>query len=142
MLFDLAANGIMAQRYLAAHGITDRQLAELVVERWAAAVSFGGVEIDAAPNADAVLASGNGAAPLTEMMFARPVDGAVAVLLGRDDIARRASRNPVFVTGMGSSMDGHALPRVNTTASRPVGRRRQWPIAKRVGRRTKPIWSN
>ena len=104
-----AANGIMAQRYLAAHGITDRQLADLVVERWADAVSFGGVEIDAAPNADAVLGSGSGAAPLTEMMFARPVDGAVAVLLGREDIARRAARNPVFVTGMGSSMDSHAF---------------------------------
>ncbi|MFT3965523.1 MAG: 3-ketoacyl-CoA thiolase [Sphingobium sp.] len=102
-----AANGIQAQRYLASGGVTDRQLAELVAERWAAAKDAG-VLVGDLPDADAVLASGEGAAPLTELMLSRPVDGAVAVLIAREDIARRSSANPAFITGMGTSMDTHS----------------------------------
>ena len=104
-----AANGIQAQRYLAAHGVSDADMADLVARRWADAAQFGRVEIDSIPDAAAVLASGNGAAPLTELMLSRPVDGAVAVLLVNEDIARRAGRPPVFVTGMGNAMDSHAF---------------------------------
>lgn len=103
-----AASGIQAQRYLAATGLSDRDLAELVAERWAAAADAG-VLVDELPDVDAILASGEGAAPLTELMFSRPVDGAVAVLIAREDIAERASRNPVFITGMGTSMDTHSF---------------------------------
>ncbi|RYM10880.1 thiolase C-terminal domain-containing protein [Sphingobium cupriresistens] len=111
-----AANGILAQRYLAESGLSRRDLADLVAERWAAAATSGKVAIDDLPDADAVLAAEEGAAPLTELMFARPVDGAVAVLIAREDIARRVSRNPAFITGMGTSMDTHSL------AAREAGR--------------------
>lgn len=104
-----AANGIQAQRYLAAHGVSDADMAGLVARRWADAARNGKVAIDSVPDAAAVLGSGNGAAPLTELMLARPVDGAVAVLLVNEDIARRTGRPPVFVTGMGSGMDTHAF---------------------------------
>ena len=104
-----AATGIQAQRYLKAHGGSDRDLADLVAARWAAAAEHGGVAIDELPDADAVLASGAAATPLTKLMMARPVDGAVAVLIAREDIGRRASRAPVFITGMGTSMDRHAF---------------------------------
>lgn len=104
-----AANGILAQRYLAESGLSRRDLADLVAERWAAAAASGKVAMDNLPDADAVLAADEGAAPLTELMFARPVDGAVAVLIAREDIARRVSRNPAFITGMGTSMDTHSL---------------------------------
>lgn len=104
-----AANGIQAQRYLAAAGVSDKDLAELVARRWAAAAANGGVAIDEVPDPEAVLASGEGAAPLTKLMLARPVDGAVAVLIAREDIARRVSRNPAFITGMGTAMDTHSF---------------------------------
>lgn len=104
-----AANGIMAQRYLAQHGVSDQALAEIVAQRWTDAASFGNVAMDSIPDAAAVLGSGDAATPLTELMLARPVDGAVAVLIGSEEIARRGSSNPVFVTGMGSSMDSHAF---------------------------------
>jgi acetyl-CoA C-acetyltransferase len=42
-------------------------------------------------------------------MMSRPVDGAVAVLLASEDIARRAARTPVWITGMGASTDRHAF---------------------------------
>ena len=104
-----AANGIQAQRYVAEYGASERDLAELVARRWADAAENGDVEIDELPDADAVLASSGGAAPLTRMMLARPVDGAVAVLIATETIARRTSRAPVIITGMGSAMSGHAF---------------------------------
>jgi acetyl-CoA C-acetyltransferase len=104
-----AANGIQAQRYLASHGTRERDLAELVARRWTDAAANGDVSVDVMPDADTVLASGGGATPLTSMMLARPVDGAVAVLLATETIARRTSRAPVVVTGMGSAMSGHAF---------------------------------
>lgn len=104
-----AANGIQAQRYFADHGTSERELAELVARRWADAAERGNVAIDALPDADTVLASAGGSAPLTGLMLARPVDGAVAVLIATETIARRTSRTPVIVTGMGSAMNGHAF---------------------------------
>ena len=66
-----------------------QRLAEIVAERWKAAAAGGRVAMDAVLDADAVLAANEGAAPLTELMFARPVDGAVAVLIAREFPGRR-----------------------------------------------------
>lgn len=104
-----AANGVQAQRYLSESGVSTNDLAEIVADRWAAAAAGGKVAIDAVPDAKAVLNAEEGAAPLTRLMFARPVDGAVAVLIAREDIARRTSRAPAFITGMGTSMDTHSF---------------------------------
>lgn len=104
-----AALGIQAQRYLARTKVTDRDLAELVAKHWANASANGRVQVDKAPDAQAVLGSGEGAFPLSELMLARPVDGAVAMLIANEDVASRASRNPVFITGMGTAMDRHSF---------------------------------
>jgi acetyl-CoA C-acetyltransferase len=105
----LAASGIQAQRYLSHREIGGRDLARLVARRWAAAAKFGGVAIDAVPDEDAVLGSAPAAHPLTEMMLSRPVDGAVAILLAGEEIARRTAKSPVWITGMGMSADTHAF---------------------------------
>jgi len=104
-----AALGIQAQRYLASSGRSQKDLADVVARRWAAAAEHGDVAIDDLPNSEAVLASADVATPLKQLMMARPLDGAVAVLIAREDIARRATHAPVFVTGMGTSMDRHAF---------------------------------
>ncbi len=104
-----AASGMQAQRYLGAHGVSERDLAELVAKRWADAARYGKVDIDSAPDADAVLASGDAATPLKRLMLARPVDGAVAVLLANEEVAMRYNGAPVFITGMGNAMDSHAF---------------------------------
>lgn len=104
-----AASGMQAQSYLRAHGVTETQLANVVSRRWQDAAQRGRVAIAAVPDAEAVLASVNVAAPLRKLMMSRPVDGAVAVLLASEDIARRAARTPVWFTGMGASMDRHAF---------------------------------
>ena len=104
-----AASGIQAQRYLAEHKVTDGDLARLVARRWSDAARFGRVPMAGVPTDQQVLASPNVATPLRSLMMSRPVDGAVAVLLASDRIARRVARTPVWVTGMGSAADRHAF---------------------------------
>jgi acetyl-CoA C-acetyltransferase len=103
-----AAAGIQAQHYLSGGKLRERDLAELVVARWADAKANGRVAIDELPDLDAVLGSSEAAAPLTELMLAQPKDGAVAILIASEDAARRSGGSPVFITGMGSSTDCHA----------------------------------
>lgn len=104
-----AANGLMAQSYLARNGISRQDLADLVARRWADAAKTGRVDIEDVPDAADVLAASEAAAPLTELMLARPVDGAVAVLIAEESIARRATQRPVFIAGMGTAMATHAF---------------------------------
>ncbi|CAH1669431.1 Acetyl-CoA C-acetyltransferase [Chelatococcus asaccharovorans] len=111
-----AASGLQAQRYLADAALDLSALARVTHQRWSDAARHGKVAIDKVPDEAAVLADVNAAAPLTELMLSRPLDGAVAVLLASEDIARRVARPPVWVTGMGSASDRHAF------ASRTPGR--------------------
>jgi acetyl-CoA C-acetyltransferase len=104
-----AASGLQAQRYLSQHGASVETLSKIVVQRYEQAAKRGKVEITSVPSVDDVLASKNVAAPLKQLMMSRPVDGAVAILLASEDIARRASRSPVWITGMGYSMDNHSF---------------------------------
>jgi acetyl-CoA C-acetyltransferase len=104
-----AADGLIAQRYLANHRLSENALAEIVAKRWSDAARGGLVAIDQCPDKDVVIASANAASPLRELMLARPVDGAVAVLLANEEIAWRASAAPVWITGAGTSMERHAF---------------------------------
>jgi acetyl-CoA C-acetyltransferase len=104
-----AASGIQAQRYLAESGLKQTDLARVAAHRWSAAARTRKVQVDAAPSADDVMSSPDVALPLKELMMARPVDGAVAVLLASEDIARRCARSPVWITGMGASSDRHSF---------------------------------
>lgn len=104
-----AASGIQAQRYHAEHKLAAPDIARLIVQRWADAERYGRVPLPAIPTVQDVLASPNVATPLKSLMMARPVDGAVAVLLSSESIARRVARTPVWVTGMGSAADRHSF---------------------------------
>jgi acetyl-CoA C-acetyltransferase len=104
-----AALGIQAQRYLAEHGVKGGALADVVARRWQAAADNAKVAVDAVTDAAAVLAAAEAAAPLTDLMISRPLDGAVAVLLCNGDVARRSGRTTPFITGMGTSMETHSF---------------------------------
>jgi acetyl-CoA C-acetyltransferase len=104
-----AASGLQAQRYLHDHGLKLRDLGRLAAHRWQTAARFERVQIEVVPNEAAVLESGNVAAPLTKLMMARAVDGAAAVLLVSEEIARRVSPRPIWITGLGASMDRHSF---------------------------------
>ena len=104
-----AATGMQAQRYMKAHGVSEQQIAALTARRWKDASRSARVETGAAPSEADVLASPYVARPLRQLEMSRPVDGAVAGLLSSEDIARRAARRPVWITGMGASSDRHSF---------------------------------
>ena len=110
-----AASGIQAQRYMSTHGVTSEDLARLVAKRWSDAEKNGRVQIGDMPTEADIVNADNIATPLTEKMMSRPVDGAVAMLVVSEEVARRISQNPVWITGMGNSADRHAF------ASRTAG---------------------
>lgn len=104
-----AASGIQAQRYVASTGATPAQLASVVERRWADAAQYSDVQLGACPTVDEILDSGFVARPLTSLMMSQPADGAVAILLAGENLARKACRKPVWIRGMGDAVDAHAF---------------------------------
>ena len=100
-----AAAGLQAQAYAAKSGITDEQLAKVVARsrKYATRNPYtpGLEEL----TAEAVLASDMLADPI-RALHARPVsDGAVGMVLAAEDIALKISDKPIWITGVGNSMD-------------------------------------
>jgi len=105
----LTAAGLMADQYLASTGAKADALALIAAESWRKAVANPAVETPEEPSLDDVATSETVADPLTRLEVARPVDGAVAVLLASEQVARRLTDRPVWITGMGSAMDSQFL---------------------------------
>ena len=108
-LDDVGASGLLAQRYLSAHGLRPDDLAEVTAASWRKASRNGQVAMERVPSVSDVLAAPVVASPLTQAMMARPVDGAVAIILATEAVAKRVTPRPVWVTGIGSAMDGHVF---------------------------------
>lgn len=100
-----SACGLQAQRYLHAHQLTSADLAEVTVAAWRKANSNPTLELNQVPTVSEVLASPMVASPLTQAMMARPVDGAVVIVLANAHVARRVTTEPVWVKGIGAAMD-------------------------------------
>jgi acetyl-CoA C-acetyltransferase len=102
-----SAAGLYAQRYLRAHDRSADELKRVTDHAWSRAVERGGsdaAEHDADETWDEVVA-----APLTRRDLSRPVDGAVAVVLAKEHVARQLGRESVWITGIGSAIDQHFL---------------------------------
>ena len=67
------------------------------------------LDLDEAPDAAAIAAAELVASPLRRHQVSRPVDGAVAILLATEDVARRVTPSPVWITGMGAAIDSQML---------------------------------
>ncbi|GAA1010527.1 hypothetical protein Aple_029100 [Acrocarpospora pleiomorpha] len=104
----LAAAGLYAQRYLTAAGLIPKDLDVVARHAWEVAVRNPNVDLDEVPSADAFWHE-RVASPLHGSDFARPVDGAVAVLLAAADVADQITTRPVRLTGSGSAIDQHFL---------------------------------
>jgi len=100
-----AAAGLQARAYGAKSGITDEQLAKVVVrcrENAAKNPTTPGVP---AVTADEVMASDLLADPIREL-HAYPVsDGAVGMILAAEDVIETFTKTPIWITGVGNSMD-------------------------------------
>ena len=108
-LDDITASGLLAQRYLRQHGLREVDLAEVAASAWQRASNNNTVEFAAAPSLDDVMASALLAAPIRKLMMSRAVDGAVAMVLASEKVARRAAAAPVWITGMGMAMEGNVF---------------------------------
>lgn len=101
----LSAAALQAQAYQGASGVTEAQLAELVVRsrEWAA-------KNPVAQDADAltvedVLASALLADPIREKFMYPVSDGAIAMVLASEERAKEITDNPIWITGVGNCYD-------------------------------------
>jgi acetyl-CoA C-acetyltransferase len=105
----LAASGLQAQAYLAEHSLSDEVFSAVTAAAWANAAANPQVETGTVPGVEEAQASELVAAPLRKLQMARPLDGAVAVLIASRRVAERVSENPVWITGIGTAMDQHSF---------------------------------
>lgn len=112
-----AAAGLQAQAYAQKSGLNDTQLAKIVVAaRQHAAQNPCITELEPL-TAEAVMASDMLADPIRKL-HAYPVsDGAVGLVLAAEEIARRITKTPVWITGTGNCMDSFFLGDRDLTAN-------------------------
>lgn len=102
-----SAAGLYAQRYLDAAGLKAEDLQQVTRRAWDAAAANPFVEAETP--AESSFWDEPVATPLAAADLARPLDGAVAILLASEEAAERITSTPVWITGMGSAIDQHFL---------------------------------
>lgn len=111
----LSAAGLYAHRYLAAAGLSADALDSVSRRAWRAAGANSMVDASEGmlddPYWSEIIAS-----PLRRSDLSRPVDGAVAVVVAAENIAKQIGGRPVWITGMGSAMDQHFIAARDATA--------------------------
>lgn len=100
--------GLLASQYLSTTDASEEDLLTIASRAWERGARNRSIE---APTygAQDVRSAEMVADPLTLLQISRPVDGAVAVLLAAESVARKVTERPVWITGMGSAMDSQYL---------------------------------
>jgi len=99
-----AAAGLQAQAYSAKAGITNEQLAKIVVRCRENAAKNPSMDVPAVTTEE-VMASKMLADPIRELHTYPVSDGCVGMILAAEDIAKKLTKNPVWITGVGNCMD-------------------------------------
>lgn len=100
-----AAAGLQARAYATRSGLDEDQLAEIVVRARARAHSNEKTPDVAPVTAAEVKASPMLADPIRELHAYPTSDGAVGMVMASEDLAKKLTDKPVWVTGVGNSMD-------------------------------------
>lgn len=103
-----SAAALYGQRYLAKAGLSADDLQAVSRRAYRLAVQNASVELDEVPD-DEAFWSADVSSPLRRADLARPVDGAVAVLLASASVAHQITSRPVWITGVGSAIDQHFI---------------------------------
>lgn len=103
------ASGLLASQYLTETDATEEDLARIASRAWTNAAANPNVADAAARTIDDILSGALVADPLREHALSRPVDGAVAIIIAAESIARKLTSNPVWITGTGSAMESQFL---------------------------------
>jgi acetyl-CoA acetyltransferase len=108
---------LQAQACLAAGVITERGMAEVAARSIAAGIANPYVGWGEVATVDELLARPHGTAPLRSHDVGRPADGAVAVVLAADDVARRLCSRPAWIRGIDHRIDTQRLGSHSLTES-------------------------
>jgi acetyl-CoA acetyltransferase len=100
---------LMASRHMADHGTPPEALAEVAVKNHAHGLLNPNAQFQKAVERSQVLKAPRVAAPLGLLDCCPVTDGAAALLLVGEDVARQYTDTPVFVTGTGAGSDSLAL---------------------------------
>ncbi len=103
-----AMAGLEASQYLAAGGATREQCAHVVAKNRRNALANPAAAYAAAIDPQDVLAAPPAFAPLSELDVSAPADGALVIVLGSEERAKRSRRQPVWIRGIGwATTAGH-----------------------------------
>jgi acetyl-CoA C-acetyltransferase len=129
-LNEVAVAALQAQAYKNRYGLTDNQLASVVVKNLGNAIQNPHAHRKAKLSVKDVLASEVVAYPLRALDCAGPSDGGCALLLASEELARDLTDTPVWIRGMGWSADGYYLgDRDLLLGILPVAARRTYEMA-------------
>ena len=104
-----SAAALQAKRYMHRYGISEEQIARVVVKNLSNASRNDRAHNIGNYSVGDVLDSLMVASPIHKMEIAPDTDGAVAVIMASEKSAKKISKNPVWVKGIGTSYDAHYL---------------------------------
>jgi acetyl-CoA C-acetyltransferase len=93
------------QRYMAVHGITNEEIARVSVKNKGNALDHPSAQLGAKLTVQQVLDSEIMAYPVHRLMVSPTSDGAAAVVMAAEDVARKVTPKPVWVEGVGWALD-------------------------------------
>ncbi len=105
----LSTNAFQARAYMEKSGVTDEQLAELVVRSRKKAAKNPYARENKMVTKEDVLSSAMLADPIREMHYHPVTDWAVGMLLCCEERAHEFTDNPVWITGFGNCMDSYFI---------------------------------
>jgi len=108
-LDQISSAGLMANMYMTKYGITEEQAAKVVVKNRKNALNNLYAHLRKEISLDEVLNSPLMAYPLKELEFPPFSDGAVAMLLTTEELAKKFTDTPVWLKGYASCTDAYYL---------------------------------
>jgi acetyl-CoA C-acetyltransferase len=92
-------------RYMETYGITIEEIARVSVKNKRNALNHPAAQLGAEVTIEEVLASEVMAWPVHRLMVSPTSDGAAAIVIAAEEIARRSTGNPVWIQGVGWCLD-------------------------------------
>lgn len=114
-LDQISSAGLMSNMYMNKYGVTEEQAARVVVKNRKNALNNPYAHLQKEVSLKDVLNSKMMAYPLKELDFPPFSDGAVAMLLAKEDIAKKMTDTPIWLKGYGSCTDAYYLGNRNMT---------------------------
>ncbi|MCP4547281.1 MAG: hypothetical protein GY835_12550 [bacterium] len=93
--------GIEMQQFIDSSGHSAEDIAEIAAFNRSRAMANPLAPYGAKLTGDDVIASRPLATPVTELMFARPADAAVVIVIGNEEAAQEMANDPIYISGTG-----------------------------------------